>query len=559
MSTSRHIDSICIIAIIAALAVTVLFMNGEALGLKSIEKTEDVYFSAADYDTALPETVCRITLKDKSSTVTGSGAYAEGDTIHIVYAGAYYLSGSLSDGCIIIDADGDDDIRLFFDGVNISSGDGAALYIKQAKKTVVTLCEDSANSLSCGEISQSAGKEGIDGAVYSRDDLTFNGSGSLTVESSSAHGIVCNDSLVITGGTFGVNAADDAFHAHDLIAIKDAAITVKAGDDALHADNDEGTGEFFIESGSVDITECYEGIEAHTVTVNGGRITVNSTDDGINACGNSSAAINIHGGEIRILNGNGRDADGLDSNGDINIDGGFTFISLTSAGTNSALDYGSENGGECVICGGTVIACGAGGMAEGFSQNSEQGFVMWNIGASVPDETGLKLTSADGEALVCETVPYAFSNAVISAPGMSVGDTVTLTAGENTETVTIDNSSSSSGASPGMNPGFGGRQGDEQNNGQMPNGKPQQRPDGEMPSMPDMQGGEPPQRPDGEMPSMPDMQGGEALQRPGDGEFSRFEQPGEAESKTVIDKTTVIILLAAIAVLLAGLAFAVIF
>jgi len=133
--------------------------------------------------------------------------------------------------------------------------------------------------------------------------------------------------------------------------------------------NDDETAFLYIESGNINISSCYEGLEAIDITIAGGAIDITPTDDGINANGSGNrSVIRITGGDITITNANGRDADGLDSNKDIYISGGTLFISVVGDGSNSAIDYGTENGGVCEISGGTVIACRHCGHTESSCQ-----------------------------------------------------------------------------------------------------------------------------------------------------------------------------------------------
>ena len=461
MSTHKHIDIICIVIAVLALLLTVLFMNGNALGIISVSKEENsnAVFTENDlnaqWDTS---NATKITLSDSGSTISGNGAYENGGNIYIVYAGKYVISGELSNGKILIDADGDDKIWLMLSGASIHCEDDAAIRIEQAGKVFLTLKDGTENALSSGAAySEDAVLSGVDGVIYSRDDLTVNGNGSLNVTAEYKHGIVCNDDLVITGGTITVKSSQDGFHAHDSVRIKDADITITAGDDGITASNDDETAYFYMESGKISIPSCYEGIEAIQITIAGGTVDISPSDDGINANGNGrNSVLNITGGDITIKNENGRDADGIDSNKDIYISGGKLFISVGNNGGNSAIDYGSENGGVCVISGGTVLACGSSSMAESFDSSSTQGFLMQT--ASAEAGTTVTVKDSDGKVLLSETVPYSFSSVLVSTPDMKIGDTCTLVIGETETEMTVDNSSTSGG----FGGGFGG--------GRMPDG-----------------------------------------------------------------------------------------
>lgn len=438
MATHKHIDRICIASAICALLLTLLLLNGAHLGI--FASADGDLFAASDQNADWDRSgATQIVLSDAGSTVKGNGAYIYQGNVHIAYAGRYVLSGSLSNGQIILDADGDDQIWLLLDGVSIHCDDGAAIWVEQAGKVFLTLEDGTENSLSSGaEYAADAVSAGIDGTIYSRDDLTINGSGALSVTAAYQHGIVCNDDLVIAGGSIAICAVQDGIHAHDSVRIRDAAIRISAGDDGITASNAEETAWLYIASGTIDIADCYEGLEAISVTVAGGTVTIAAADDGINANGSGeNAAIHILGGDITIVNADGTDADGLDSNRDIFISGGRLFISVSEAGGSSAIDYGSENGGVCQISGGTVLACGSSAMAEGFDADSSQGFLMYATRAAAG--TTVTLEDADGNAILSEEVPCSFSSVLISSPEMEVGDTCTIVVGETRETVTVDN------------------------------------------------------------------------------------------------------------------------
>ncbi len=141
----------------------------------------------------------------------------------------------------------------------------------------------------------------------------------------------------------------------------------------------------------------------------------------------------------------------MDSNGSIYIEGGKVFISVSDSGGNCALDYGIENGGECVVSGGTVIACGGSAMAEGFDADSPQGFFMYSTTAMAG--TTISLEDSLGTELLSEEIPCSFSSVVISTPELKMGDICTIEVGGIQEQITIDNTSSSGFIPTGM---FGG-------------------------------------------------------------------------------------------------------
>ncbi len=444
MAIHKHINTICIGISIFTLLLTILFMNGKALGIQAVarEENSDAMFTENDLDADWDITdATKINLSDEGSTVSGNGAYVDHGDVYIVYSGKYVLSGTLSDGSVIIEANGSDKIWLLLDSVSIQCEDNAAIRVEQAGKVFLTLQDGTKNTLSSGaSYDGEAVSAGVDGTIYSKDDLTMNGSGSLQVTAEYQHGIVCNDDFVMTGGTLNVTAIQDAIHANDSVRLKDASLTLSAGDDGITVSNDEESSFLYVESGNITIPSCCEGLEAAQITVAGGTLDIIATDDGINANGYSgNSVINISGGEIAVTVENGRDADGIDSNKDIYISGGKLFVSVSDDGGSCAIDYGSEYGGQCKISGGTVLACGSNGMAEGFDSTSTQGFLMQS--ASAAAGTTVTVKDDDGNELLSEKVPCSFSSILASTPEMKVGDSCTMIIGDTETEMTIDNAS----------------------------------------------------------------------------------------------------------------------
>ncbi len=334
----------------------------------------DGAFSERDLSGEYDETIVTVQL-------TGAGAQAEsenvsvsGQTVTVTGAGTYIFSGTLENGSIIVDADKEDKVQLVLNGVSISSDSYAAIYVKQADKVFLTLAEGTQNTLSNGGGFTQLDDNNVDAAIFAKDDLTLNGTGSLTVTSPAGHGIVGKDEVTITGGTYTVTAANCAIRANDGIAVADGTFTLTAGTDGLHAENDEddtlgniyivggaftiradddavhATTLLQIDNGSFELTGA-EGLEATYIKINGGEISISATDDGVNAANKSSAytpTVEINGGALTVTMGAG-DTDGVDSNGNILITGGT--VNVTG---QSAFDYD----GTAQYTGGVIIVNG---------------------------------------------------------------------------------------------------------------------------------------------------------------------------------------------------------
>ena len=437
MSTHRHIDIICVAILFVTLIITVLFMNGEALGIEKIVDedaetyTGTAHFTANDEKTDMYTTsATKIKLSGTEASVSGPGAYALDGSVVIKNAGTYSVSGTLTDGSITVDAYASSKVFILLDGADVTNLTGPAFYVHEADKVFLTLAEGTENVLTDGEAySDEAVKGGADGAIFSHDDLTINGSGSLTVNGSFMHGISVNDDLVITGGTINVTAPADGLRANDSLRLKNAAVTVTAGDDGLVA-NAEGA-YFYALSGIYSVNAAGDAVHAAgDVTIDGGSFSILSGDDGIH----SDTAITVNGGTLTIINETATDADGLDSDGDIFIRGGSTRISLRGTGTNT----GIECAGVAEISGGDIIACGSYAVAEGFSSASLQGSILHTIKTGAEAGSEVLLADSGGNTLLDWTLPLGCSSVNMSCPGLAVGETYTLTVGGESYTVHCD-------------------------------------------------------------------------------------------------------------------------
>lgn len=434
MSSSKYIDEICIIVTVLALVFTALFMSG-CLPIEAMAGADgtDEYFSYYDLNDGYDASSCtKITLSDDETAISGNGAYVSNGDVYITLGGNYILSGELTDGSVIVSAPENAKVRLLLNGVQINCSDSAALYVEQSDKTVVTAADGTENTISSGGDFDESKK--IDGAVYSKSDLSLNGGGTLNVNAEYKHALVCNDDLVITSLTLNATAPQDTVHANDSVRIKEANINLTAGDDGITVSNDDSTDYLYIASGNIVINECYEGLQATNITVDGGKIVIYPEDDGLN----SMSLMTVNDGDISVINTNGNDADGFDSNGSIVINGGTVYISLNNSASNSVFDYGNENGGKFVINGGTIVAAGGAGMAESVSDTSLQASVMDYPSENISGSSTVTLSDADGNVLLSQEVEQSFSEVTISTPELEVGQTYSVSVGENSEEITLD-------------------------------------------------------------------------------------------------------------------------
>ncbi len=233
----------------------------------------------ASYDAA---SATKIVLSGAGATIEGDGASADGSTVTITAAGTYVVSGELADGALVVNATDQDKVQVVLDGATIRHGDGAAFEVQQADKVFITLADGSQNTLADGAAYTLAdGEDEPNAALFSKDDLTINGSGALTVEGNYRHGVNSKDDLVIAGGTLTVTAKEDGLRGKDCVKIADGSLTVTAGGDGVKSSNDEDPTRGFvsIDGGTFAIDAGDEGVQAATyLRIAGGEGSVKAVD-----------------------------------------------------------------------------------------------------------------------------------------------------------------------------------------------------------------------------------------------------------------------------------------
>ena len=236
----------------------------ESVNVDSSNPTTDM-FTERDFKTEYDESnAVTIKLNGASATASSDSVNISGSTITITEEATYIISGELTDGMLIVNAPDTAKLQLVFNGVNITSKTSSALYILQADKVFLTLAENTTNTLANGGSFTAIDENNIDSALFSKQDLTMNGTGSLSVTSPAGHGIVCKDDLVITGGSYQVNSASHGLDANDSVRVANATINIDAGKDSIHCENNDDTskGFVYISSGSIKAEAEGDGISA---------------------------------------------------------------------------------------------------------------------------------------------------------------------------------------------------------------------------------------------------------------------------------------------------------
>lgn len=458
----------------------------------------------AEYDAA--EAIA-IKLADGASAADSDAVSVKGDVVTISAPGTYVLSGSLSNGQVVVNSSAEGKVKLVLDGAEITNSSGSAMVITAADEAVLILADGSSNSITDGKGYDTTAEDAPDAALFSMADLTIGGTGALKVTGNTGDGIASKDGLVILNGDLKVSAADDAIRGKDYLIVVDGkvdvtatedglksnnedddtvgyislqggAVTVNAGDDGVHAE-----GDLAIAGGSLTISKSVEAVEGANIIVTGGSVDVTSSDDGFNATAGTTSSeggggmqsdgslLSIGGGTI-LVNAEG---DGLDSNGTFEVTGGTTVVSGPTNGGNGALD---SNGG-ITVTGGTLVAAGSSGMAETPDAESGQAWVAVTLDSTLEAGQTISIVK-DGKVIAAYTTVKSIGSFIVSDADITSGESYDVYVGGKlsgeaigtySETGSIDGATKTTtvtaneGASTGMGgpggggPGGGGRPG----------------------------------------------------------------------------------------------------
>lgn len=261
--------------------------------------------------------------KGDSVSVTGTGAAVDQRVVTITTAGTYRLSGEITDGQIAVNAGKEDEVRLILDGFTISNASSSAVYGIKSGSITITTEEGTDNYITDGTGYQYEEEDADepDAAVFSKDDIILEGSGTLTVTGNYGCGIRSKDDLTVESGTYVIDAVQDAMKGKDSVEIEGGTFTLNAGEDGIQASNDEeeDKGCVKISDGTFSITAAAKGIKAETLLeVSGGTIDIDSEDDAVHCNGD----VNITGGTFMIATGD----DGIHADNQVVIDDGTITI-----------------------------------------------------------------------------------------------------------------------------------------------------------------------------------------------------------------------------------------
>ncbi|BES66518.1 hypothetical protein SANA_29570 [Gottschalkiaceae bacterium SANA] len=434
-------------------------------------------------------------------------------------AGTYILQGTY-EGQILVDTQDEGDVILVFNEVALSNQETSPIFISNADRLVILLAEGTENSLvdtSAYEEENDSEEERVNGAIYTKSDLLFAGSGNLTITAKEKTGILAKDALLVLDGDIIIEASRNGIKVNDLFAMVDGDLSIHAGkdgiqseahmqidgghvtidsvEDALHAEgmiviND---GFFYLQTeddgiradaylevngGNITIPVCYEGLESLVIVINDGVIDISASDDGINVADTSvsaektmgpgdeipieGAGLVINGGQITISS----DGDSIDSNGSGLIRGGILLIDGPGNGGDVGLDFDNP----LLVEGGLIISVGNDGASKSFSEAASQNVLQVFFNGVQAAGSQVTVVDEDGQVLMSHTSIKTYGVLVFSSADLQQGQTVTVQVdGEVVEDAVISDTMTIVGTSlVGEGPGAGNHPGGGMNDKMAP-------------------------------------------------------------------------------------------
>lgn len=431
------------------------------------------------------------TFSDSGIKATGSSDGYEIDGTHLAIksAGTYSLSGSCADGSIEVKK-GTTGVTLILNGLELDSADTAPISCNKSTEVTIIAADGSVNALSDSAENNDdeyPENENAENSVIKCKDgsiVTLCGTGTINITASGKNGIKSGAAtgeegeatLTIKELTLNISApVNDAINAEQLLNIESGTLNISAADDAVHSDLVLNIGAAGTDGPTIDISECYEGLEAAELNVLSGNISILSSDDCMNAAnsdlGSYDFAMNISGGTINAYSSEG---DGFDSNGDLNISGGTIAVWTANRADNQPLDAD----GTLNISGGTVLAAGGSSGME-LNINAEQAYVTFSAsGQLISKGNVVSIKSSDGGELHSAAASCDAAYAFFSSAELESGSSYSLYAGDSSaaaSTAQTGTASAGGNMGGGMQPGAAPDGGSGFGGGNRPSGDPPQK------------------------------------------------------------------------------------
>lgn len=467
--------------LLSLLFAAMLVLSLAACSTQSNEKTQagdDSYSADAAFS-----------FSDSGITATGSseGYEIEGTHLTIESSGTYSLSGSCSGGSVEVKK-GTTGVTLILNGLELDGSDTAPISCNKSTEVTIIAADGSVNALSDSAENNDDEYPNAENSVIKCKDgsiVTLCGTGTINITASGKNGIKSGATtdaegeatLTIKELTLNISApVNDAINAEQLLNIESGTLNISAADDAVHSDLVLNIGAAGTDGPTINIAECYEGLEAAELNVLSGNISIMSSDDCMNAASsdlsNYDLSMNISGGTINAYSSEG---DGFDSNGDLNISGGTIAVWTANRADNQPLDAD----GTLNISGGTVLAAGGSSGME-LNINAEQAYVTFSASGQLISKGDVaSIKSAGGSDLFSAAASCDASFVFFSSPELDSGSSYSLYAGNSSAAAAEAQAGTATvggGMGGGMQPGAAPDGGSGKFGGDRPTGTPPEKP-----------------------------------------------------------------------------------
>lgn len=393
-----------------------------------------------------------------SITSTDGSTITQNDSVYtITQAGEYTVTGLLSEGQIVVNADDNAEITIVLNGTSITCSNGSPIYIKNADNVKIKSEENTYNCIvdartEADDNSDNSSSENGNAAIYAACDLKLVGKGALSVTGNYNNGIQSKDDISIKNVTIKVNAVNNAIKGNDEVAIESGEIIAisRKGDGIKTSNSSLSTkgkqkGNVIISGGNIDIYAACDGIDAaYGIDVSGdGNLniytdTYSDYSEAVAADNSGSSASSVgnppdmnnsssNSGNNRDMKGNfgggNRAANGIPGNNssgnsskksystkgikadsEINISGTAINISSTDDGIHAnsdsgVLETGEDGKGIISISGGTItISTGDDGIHADKELNITDGYI--NVLTSYEGLEAITINISGGQSFV---------------------------------------------------------------------------------------------------------------------------------------------------------------
>lgn len=327
--------------------------------------------AAPDYTTA---NATLVTLTDSSATAKGkyTGYEIDGTDVSITAAGTYVFSGDCDNGSITVKK-GVSGVTIVLNGLTLTNDDSAAITLNKTAEASLIAAAGTTNTVADTEGSSD---ENAAVKVKSGASLSIGGTGTLTVDGNAKNGIKGAADAVITVAEvkLNINAANDGLSCDDELNITGGTLSITAGGDAVKASPDTGD------------TENPDTTSLGNVTISGGTLTFNATEDGIQADGDLTISggtfhVKTNGGHTTALTDDSASCKGFKAGGALTVTGGTLTVDSADDALHASTDV--------TISGGTLtLATGDDGV------HADNDLVIGTKGASSTSTPRINITAS---------------------------------------------------------------------------------------------------------------------------------------------------------------------